>query len=360
MTLRERIIAAFRGEMPDWVPWTVYRGIGLEREVEEKLCAMGMGHIVIARPYATGTPNVRVEEEQTERDGTTFTTRRYVTPVGELSQVLQTEPGYGSSRSIEYPVKGPDDYRVLEFMIRDTTVTPKHEAFVAAEQELGDAGVAIAAIERVPIQRLWIQFTGLERMGYDLYDHPTRVESVFDAMREKDRETWQIVADSAAEFLWCPDNISGEVTGPPLFRRYCKPHYDELAAVMHPKGKRLVVHMDGMMRRLVDCVAETEIDIVEAFTPPPDADLPLDEALSAWPGKVLSLNFPSSIHIASPETIRNVTLELLQQAAPGRRFVLGVTENIPADAVERSLTTITETVAEHGRCPIESSSFPDR
>jgi len=123
---------------------------------------------------------------------------------------------------------------------------------------------------------------------------------------------------------------------------------------MHKKGKRLVAHMDGMMRCLVDSVRKVDVDIIEAFTPPPDGDLSVVEALESWEDKVLWLNFPSSIHLAEPEQIREITIGLLKEAAPGRRFLIGVTENIPHGVWERSLTTITETINQYGKCPITS------
>jgi hypothetical protein len=95
------------------------------------------------------------------------------------------------------------------------------------------------------------------------------------------------------------------------------------------------------------------VDVIEAFTPSPDGDLSVAEARAAWPDKVLSLNFPSSVHLSEPEQIRAMTRQLLREAAPGAGFALGVTENIPATRWERSITAITEVVNEAGRCPLE-------
>jgi len=100
------------------------------------------------------------------------------------------------------------------------------------------------------------------------------------------------------------------------------------------------------MASLVACVAETPIDIIEAFTPPPDGNLPLDRARDAWRGKAIWINFPSSVHLAEPERIKQVTREIVAQAAPGNAFALSVTENIPASVGARSLRAIAEALAE--------------
>jgi hypothetical protein len=352
MTIKERIAAAYRGEAHDRVPWTIYRGLLPQTPAAEALQRKGLGLFLSAAPYSASTPNVKYEDREGTEGAFKVRYRTYRTPVGALTHKWRIETGYGSAWTAEYPVKSPKDYEILEFIVRDTIYRPNFEGFLKAQQNMGDAGIVLAPVERPPFQKLWIQWAGLERVVVDLHETTESVERVLKAMFEKQLEMFKIIADSPAELVWCPDNITGVVAGPPIFRRYMMPHYDALHQALHPKGKRLVSHMDGMMRRLVECVRETKLDVIEAFTPPPDGDLPLSEALAAWPDKTISINFPSSVHLAKPEEVRAVTLDLLDQAGDGRRFVVGVTENIPATVWERSLSVITDTLAEHGRCPL--------
>lgn len=171
-------------------------------------------------------------------------------------------------------------------------------------------------------------------------------------MAAKDDEILSCIANSPAEFVWCPDNISGEITGPPWFDQHLAPYYDKAASRLHRAGKKLVAHMDGMMARLKEQVASTPLDVIEAFTPAPDTDLTLREAREAWPDKALWINYPSSVHLQPADRICEHTQQLLRQAAPGAGFAIGITENIPADVAERSLTAITETINRHGLCPL--------
>ncbi len=352
MDLRQRIATAYRGHLPDRLPFTIYRGLLPQTPAAEALQKKGLALFQAAAPYSAATPNVRYEDREATEDGFKVRYRTYRTPVGSLTQKWVVEPGYGSGWTREYPIKGPKDYEVYEFIVRDTVYAPNPEAFLKVQQATGDAGIVLASVERPPFQKLWIQFAGLERVIVDLHEDPEPVERALKAMFEKQLEIFRLVADSPAEFVWCPDNITGEVTGPPLFNRYMVPHYDALHQILHPKGKKLVSHMDGMMRRLIECVRKTPLDVMEAFTPPPDGDLSLREALEAWPDRTISINFPSSIHLATPKDIRDATLDLLDEAGDGRRFAIGVTENIPANVWEQSLGVIADTLAQHGRCPL--------
>lgn len=354
MDIRERIVTALRGELPDHVPWTIYRGLLIDCpvEVQQRLRAQGLGLVVHQRVYTAERPHVRLSDQPAEVAGETVRVRTYETPVGRLVERRRTEPGYGSSWIYEHFVKEPRDYEVLEFIIRDTVYRPDYASYLQAQGEIGPGGIVNTAVLRMPFQRLWIEFTGLERLLYDLHDHPALVEGVLQAMLEKDREMWALVAASPAEFVWAPDNLTARAISPRLFDRYFAPYYEALAAVMHAAGKWLYCHVDGATQGLVDRIARTPIDIVEAFTPEPTGDLSLAEARRAWPGKAIWINFPSSVLVEAPDAVARVTRDLLRQAAPGGGFLMGVTENVPSWALGPSLGAITETVARYGRCPL--------
>ena len=352
MTTKERIYTALMGQMPDRVPFTIYRGIATAEDGYDDLVAQGMGFMSSCHVYSTRHPNVEVTHEDETLDGIPARAVTYRTPVGEICGRYRRETGYGSDWRVEHFIKDAKDYDVLEFIIRDMEFSPNYEVFRETEEKMGDTGVVMTWTDRVPIQRLWIEYAGIEQLSIDLNENLSAVEKVMEAMMEKAREAWSIIADSPAQFIWCPDNITGAITGPSLFDKYCVPYYREIAGIMHGKGKRVLAHMDGMMLWLVDNVRRANLDIIEAFTPPPDGNLPLADARKAWRDKVISINFPSSVHMTEPEEIRDTTIQLLREAAPGNGFVIGVTENVPRSVGTRSLEVIMETVNEYGSCPI--------
>ena len=345
MSPRERILAVLRGELPDKIPWTIYEGLLPKTPEAEELIERGLGLVQAVAPYKVERPNVRVSVQRTP-DGEI---RTFETPVGTLRQVLRRERGYGSLWIREHLVKDVGDYEVLKFIVNDTVYLPNYEAFLEAEGRMGDRGVVMAALERAPFQRIWIEFTGIERLSFDLHENPSPVMGLMEAMAAKCEEMLRIVAESPAELIWCPDNITALIAGPRIFREHLLPYYRRVAELMRPKGKRVIVHMDGLLRSIAREIGEAPVDVVEAFTPPPDGDLPLGEAKRMWGDKVIWLNFPSSVHLEPPDRIREVTESILREALPGGRVLLGVTENIPEGVWRESLRAITETVDRLGR-----------
>lgn len=154
---------------------------------------------------------------------------------------------------------------------------------------------------------------------------------------EKQVELCEIVAEGPGELVWVPDNATAEVIGAERFERYCLPLYARFQEIPGRRGKRIYVHLDGRLKGLMEAVADSAIPIVEAFTPPPVGDLSVAEARRAWPGKVLWVNFPSSVHLQPPGRVEQVSRELLEESGEGRGFLLGVTEGMPEGAWEPNL-----------------------
>ena len=68
------------------------------------------------------------------------------------------------------------------------------------------------------------------------------------------------------------------------------------------------------------------------------------EALAAWPGKVLWINFPSSVHLSDVETIKETAREIVALARESGRVILGITEDIPEDRWQQNLLAISDVI----------------
>ncbi len=116
-----------------------------------------------------------------------------------------------------------------------------------------------------------------------------------------------------------------------------------MASILRPYDKLLAVHMDGRVAVLKDLIAQTPIDIVEALHPPTMGDLPIGEALAAWPDKVIWVGFPGSVYALGTEATRKGTLELLRDVVPGDRLAIAMsTENIVSNDNLRMVTSVLE------------------
>ncbi|MEM2905197.1 MAG: uroporphyrinogen decarboxylase family protein, partial [Candidatus Bathyarchaeia archaeon] len=144
------------------------------------------------------------------------------------------------------------------------------------------------------------------------------------------------------------ENTNSVFTSPALFERYCLPYYRKRAEMLRARGKLVMAHMDGKLRALKGLVAKTGLTAVEAFTPPPMGDLPLEEAWATWGDDFpIWVNFPGSVCLLGVEKLREYAVELVKKGAAHGRMILSVTEDVPPPLVE-NLRTITEAVNAYG------------
>jgi len=354
MNIRENIMAILRRERPEYVPFVPYRAVArISPSVELRLRKMGMGILYAWTPvYRVEYPNVRIEE----RIIGNIIHRTYYTPVGSMSMKIRTglKPEAGENWIIEYPFKEFSDYKVIRFIEEDAVYIPDYDFFVKLDKKVGESGVVAANADPTPFSKLWVQYMGLKRLCKEVYRNPRQLEDLIHVIAERQEETYRIIANSPAELVWCGDQITSLVMSPKIFRKYYVPLLERFSKILHARHKIFSVHMDGLLMRLKDQIKELSIDVVEAFTPPPMGDLSLKEAREAWKDKfIIWVNFPETVFHYGVRAVRDYTIQLLKEAAPGDGVIIGMTEDAPAYLLEDAFIAIMETIKRHGRYPVK-------
>jgi hypothetical protein len=353
MNIKDRVLCALRGEMVDQVPFTSYAGLFPENERDPLMKEGEIGLVHRVPAYQSKSPNVKSKSEEFYENGDRRIRYTFETPVGSVYETLRTGGGYGTNLRYEFLIKRPEDYKVVEFMMRDIVYTPYYDGMINTEKAVGNDGVVIGNLKYTPIQQMLVLLMGPERYGIDYYENRDLFDSLYDAITEKDRELYRISAESPAEFFIYGDNITSDMIGLERFVKYAIPRYNEAADILHEKGKKLGVHMDGNLMILKDAIAESGIDFLEAFTPSPMFDMSVADARAAWPEKVMWINYTSCFHIAGPEAIKAHTLDLLRQSYPGDHFLISITENVPDNVRKESFAIIARTLKENGKLPLK-------
>lgn len=376
MNKKERIETVIHHKVVDRIPWTIYRSLApwgaTELQCRNKHLSLCYQHFPI---YKVIRPNVEVSEQVKylvdEKRGKKIITRTFVTPVGEISSMQQfavdsaVGPGdlirrFGSeidqediSWMTKYPFERKSDYETLQYIITDTRYSPNYEEYEKTSRIIGSEGVIMARMGKSPFQSILYELLGPERCFFEIHDHPVQFQSLYELMFQKEREKYEIAADSPATIIWCADNITGTITSPHFFKEFCIPFYNEMAQLLHRKNKVLAVHMDGKLRALAHLIGQTKIDVIEAFTPPPMGDIPIHEARAIWKDKVIWCNFPETIiGTCNAKIIRDFTIQLLKSVVPGNNFILGLTENFLLDGWQVAFSVIADVLREFGSYPI--------
>jgi uroporphyrinogen-III decarboxylase len=284
----------------------------------------------------------------------------YHTPVGSVRQVM----GYSETldeqglpgRIEEHVLKGPDDYRVWEWVVQHSRYVPTYEAYRAYDTEIGKDGLPLVPAGENPFYEFLEVLAGYENAFYHLTDYPDEVERLLAVIAEVHRERlWPVIADSPAQLLLNGSHLSSQFTPPAIFEKYILPYYEGFMPLMHEHGKWVAMHADADASRILDHIERAGWDMVECFVTAPMVPLTLVRAREAWGNRVIIWGGLPSVLLAPSvpeEEFRFYVDKLFDVIAPGDAFILGVADNVMPDSLIERVAWVSEQVEERGWYPI--------
>ena len=346
LTPQQRVEKVLRGGHADKVPFTMYECMIPQCAAERQMRNRGLCIVNRRGVFRTHRPGVKVTQQVYWQDGRQFTRTFYDTPQGQLTS-LSESAGF-TNWSHEKLFKGPQDYKAILFLIRDEQYEPTYADFVEAQERLGEDAICRAGIALEPLQQLISgEFLDMQTFCLEWMDRRDELLKLYAALVENRRRMYKLVAESPAGHANYGGNVVPEIIGLENFRRYYLPHYHEAAEVLHKHGKLIGSHLDANCKLLAEAINQTQLDYVEAFTPAPDTDMSMAQARAAWPGKVLWLNFPSSLHLAGDEQVRQAAHDLIEQAGGPDGVIVGITEDMPPHRWRDSCQAIMDGLDRH-------------
>jgi len=371
MNNRERLLAILDGRPPDRIPfiprlllWYNARNATHTMPLEWQ----GMSLRELEKALGVGTPardgrvfNVRQEGVQVVvRDDNGRRVTEYHTPVGSLrkaehfSQYLNELAMEG--RQEEWLLKGPDDYRVYEWIVQHTYWDPAYDEYAAYDAEVGEDGLPMVGVGDAPFHEFLLNGVGYKDGFYHLADHRREVEHLLATMTEVQRDRlWPVIARSPARLLLHGVHHSSMFTPPPVYERYILPYYQEFMPLMHASGKVVAMHADNDTSLILGLLQRAGYDMLECFVTAPMVPLTLEQARQAL-GTRMTLfgGLPSLLFSPSyPEAgFRDYVRRLFDTIAPGDGFILGVADNVMPDSLIERVAWVKEMVEENGRYPI--------
>ena len=354
LTMRQRMLNVFRGGELDRVPFVQYDGISAPNsDIWQVIGRENMGILRWCGVHRFEHPNCRFDSQEYTQDGLRAGRTILTTPKGTLTEEKLFEPALGSAATRKHFVTRPADYEILLSFLRDITVVQDLTGVRQAIAELGEDGLPLVAVARTPYQQLWIQWVCIEDLALHLVDHPELLEECTRLLGDIERRICDVAVATLDKidlpFIDFPDNITAPVIGERYFRRYCLPHYRYLADRLRGRNTGVIVHMDGDLQPLAKAIAETPLCGLDSFSPQPDNDTTVAEAVRLWPNLRLMVNFPSSVHLGTPDTIYRQALRILEEGGHTRRLWIQVSENTPPQCWRKSYPEIVRAIRDFGK-----------
>lgn len=370
MTIRERILAVYRGETPDCVPymldlshWFYHRFkkpwdlsksydkpeqelFDYHRKHDVGFYMPNLGSFFTVRYEG----NVRATVERSD-DGRTITWT-YHTPLGSIRRQRIWEEESYSWGIRQWTINSEDPLRILAHALSHRRYAPQWERYRAWVEAVGDCGEVYLPMGYSAVGHLLSYWMGVENTMYAMVDWPETFAECLEQINRNNLDCIDLLCESPAEVVILGDNFSSDIQPPSFFKRFSAGFYAEAVRRLHQAGKYVAVHIDGLLRGSLGMIRDIGADAADAVTPTPLGDLTpqqcRDEAGESF---ILSGG-------VSPELwLPNVPLQRFQQAAHdwlalkqrSPRLIANAGDQVPPGAEEQRIGIMRDIVKEHGR-----------
>lgn len=353
MSVKERVLNIFNGFKVDRIPFLSYQGLIPVGEQERELRNNGFGYWWIVFPLI-------IKNKKTERittyfykNGKEYFKNTLKCEYGEIYEIFETGGGYGTSLRKKFFIQEEKDYEIFEKSLKCEEIEINKDLYKEIEKNLGNDGVIVSWLPKSPFQSLLYELIGPENYAFHIFDYQDLFLSTYSILLHRYFKICELLSESEFEFFEIGDNITSEMIGLERFKKFIIPVYEEVCKMFHSKNKIVGSHMDGNLKILKEEIEKSKLNFIDAFTPYPDTDLTMKEAKQEWKDKIILINYPSSVHIREEKEIKKITEKLIEEAYPGDKFIINITENIPTEHWQKSLMIINETLIKYGEVPKE-------
>lgn len=364
MTPRERVLAVLQGRRPDRVPWfgdLDYYACGLIgrglRPADFRQSAayldwhreLGVGFYLQGYfPFRAIHEECRVTEWREGHDRI----RRIETPAGALQERWTWLPESFTEGPVEHLLKGAADLPAYRFLHAHTRYEPDYAFGEARGAQIREAGLHLAYLPKSPLMQLIALDAGIMAVVEMMEDAPELFAETLAAVEKSHDAAAALALAGSAEVLMIPENLSSESVGPALFEQFMRSYQEKWTRRIRAAGKFSCMHLDGTLRGLIRQECTVGFDFIESMTPAPVGDLPvaqwrdfIGETRTLFWGGLPGAYFSPTVSGAEFERFVREVLAVMRTEP---RYVLGVADQVPPDAMEGRIRRVAELVEESG------------
>lgn len=372
MTQRERILAVYRGETPDVVPymldlshwyyhkfkqpWDISMSydepehalIDYHRQAGAGFYMPNLGSFYAAR-YGDDVAATTYKETINGQEAITW---RLSTPLGAIQRSRIWEDDSYSWGIGEWAVKTENDLRVLGHALASRSYTPLWERYNAWKDYVGDVGVVYLSIGYSAMGHIMNYWMGSVETIYAAHDWADTLREVVVAINDNCLKLVDLVCESPAEIIIMGDNFSSDLQPPSFYNTWSRPFYTEAIRRLHAAGKYAAVHIDGRLRGALTMIRDSGADAADAVTPTPTGDLtPAECRAEAGPGFILSGGIAPALWVPEVDitVFERAVIEWLELRKVSPRLIANAGDQVPPGAEERRITLMRDLVEEYGR-----------
>jgi len=362
MTSRQRMLAACFGEEHDRVPWCPEINAHF---IDKHLREAGIDASKVPNSYVEANKLIGADTllgfapyeqyyDDTVEERTEDSEKEIVcvisTPVGSLTQKTRKCPDAATDFMYAPLIKTKDDYGTFQYVLEHTKIRDKYADLEEAEKVLGDDGIISLTAPATPLMDLIMLYMGVENTLIQMLEHGKEFDELCASIHEFYKKVFKVVAQAPCGVMVRPfEDTSTSLYSPAAFRKHCLGRLKEYADIVHKGGKLFVPHMCGFLKGVLDILPETDIDGIEAITPPPTGDTPIRLAREKLgPDMILIGGLdPTEFSTRATQDMQEIVSNVLDSMAGDGKFMLSC-EEISVMADLKSVLVVEHIVGEKG------------
>jgi uroporphyrinogen-III decarboxylase len=250
------------------------------------------------------------------------------TPGGQLRHVEKhdrTSKYLIVSGTQEYLIKTRQDFEILQ-RYAPPADRMDCQLITRARQAVGDKGL-VTANTHGSFNILGL-FRKLEDILVDPLTDPGFFQEMVDYFIPQLIQRARKMVESGADVIEVAGHWTGQV-GPKTFQKYILANENRLVSAIHEMGVPVIYHNCGDAAKIMKYYNDLEIDCWGYLTPPPFADVILEDALRVLrPDLTLRGNIDQVefLRVASPQEIRERVRDVLLMVKPRGNWILSTTD----------------------------------
>jgi len=323
-SIRQRLIQSLKGNVVEWPVYAVYDWFVKNRNINwQSLFDKGLGQINHVKLVKVSQPSVEIIETTECVNGRIIRNIKWITDIGELQEQ------YIDKWHKEYLIKKPEDFRIMCRALTNVTFQAAPEYFEKSDKDLGEKGITLGQLGRTPLQKIQIDYTGLETFSIHLAEECPELMELLELMNElKLKELKTAIATSNVRYIKLWENLTIETMGPIRYRNYLIPFYQRMFECIKRTDKKLIVHYDGKLKAIAHDIRQLSFDGIDSLTPPPEGDMTIAESRAIWPHKFLWLHPCLGWFTGSKNELITNIKQMINDAGT-KRFCLLISEEVP-------------------------------
>jgi hypothetical protein len=333
------IRAVLQRRKPARIPFAPNEELLARGQLSRELRNRGMGMCTAWTPtYWSGWPNVRFKSRIV--DEMTITT--WETPVGQVSSHRPLDIPSSSStdrlRKERPRIETIEDLEPTIYAIQDEVFYPDPVQYNYLTYDFGQDCLIKVAGPSAPYEASWSYYAGqgegLQGWLSVQRDHPDRFARLLEVLEERESRLWEVIAHAPGDVM-CLRGLSDRCT-PEAFRKHVLPFLSKYASLIRAQGKAACLKTTATrLRALKELIAQTGVDVIDGFAPPPVGDLSIAEARAAWGERIaVWVDLPFQVLCQGYAVAHRYALDLIE-SDPTRRLVLGMTTRGSAAIADR-------------------------